>query len=109
MAFLAWPTPLYANVPNGATIAFLGIFNGLVMMGLWQIGKYLPNVSNLVTGKARLTMSPPKPAEPPKDDEKPKDEEKPKEDEDAADEPEVTEDEEEEEKPADEEEKPEED
>jgi hypothetical protein len=82
LAFLAWPTPLYDNVPNAATIAYLGIFNGLLSMGCWQLIKYLPNVSQLVTGKARLTLSPPAPAEKPKD-EKAADEEKPEEDEDA--------------------------
>ena len=76
LAFLAWPTPLYNTVPNAATIAFLGIFNGLLSMGCWQLGKYLPNISKLVTGKARLTLSPPPPAEKPKDDEKDEKDEK---------------------------------
>jgi hypothetical protein len=74
LAFLAWPTPLYGSVPNAATIAFLGIFNGLLAMGCWQLVKYVPNVSQLVTGTARLTLAPPPPAaEKPKEDEKPAD------------------------------------
>lgn len=55
-AFLAWSTVLYAQVPNAATIAFLGVFNGFVAMGVWQFVKYLPKVSELVTGKLRVSL-----------------------------------------------------
>ena len=68
LAFLAWTTPLYNTVPNAATIAFLGIFNGLLAMGCWQLVKYVPKVSEMITGTARVTLPPPAPAEKPKEE-----------------------------------------
>lgn len=67
-AFLAWFTPLYNTVPNAVTIAFLGIFNGLLAMGCWQLVKYVPKVSEMITGTARVTLPPPAPAEKPKEE-----------------------------------------
>lgn len=83
-AFLAWSTVLYATVPNAATIIFLGVFNGFVAMGLWQLVKYIPKISEWVTGTPRVELPETLKPSPAKED-------KPEDDKDDA--PEITEDE----------------